>query len=72
MIFQAVFSIDYETETLSISARSSAAALAKARRRAERCARLVPSDCELDYIVNLDDTVIGTGSVQGTGPADGE
>lgn len=72
MIFQAVFSIDYETETVSIAAPSGAAALAKARRRAERCAYLVPSDCEFDYIVTLGDQVIGTGSVQGTGPADGE
>lgn len=72
MIFQAVFSIDYETETVSISARSGFAALAKARRRAERCAKLVPPDCDLDYIVTLDDTVIGTGSVPGTSPADGE
>lgn len=72
MTFVAVFSIDHETETVSVSARSVFAAMAKARRRAERCARLVPSDCDLDFFVRLGDKVIGTGSVQGTGPADGE
>ena len=72
MIFQAVFSIDYETETVPIFASSSSAALAKARCRAARCARLVPSDCDLDFSVRLGDEVVGTGSVSGTGPADGE
>lgn len=72
MTFQVVFSIDYETETVSFFARSVFAAVAKVRRRAERCARLVPSDCDLDYFVTLGDKVIGTGSVQGTAPADGE